>query len=345
MTDTKRLTIPAAEELLGLYFPVLDHGYVALVDYMGGDEAIDQAARTSYGAGTRKVTERRGLMRTLKRNRHSSPYEMVEIKLHCAMPIFVARQWVRHRMASLNEYSARYSVMPMLFYIPDADVLGKQSVNNKQGRGEPLEAEQFAAYLDSVHRANEAAEAEYALQITMGVARETARGVLPVSVYTQWYWKTDLHNMFHMLGLRCDPHAQLEFQSYANIIAGIVKRIAPNSFEAWVDYEFCGARFSRMEMNVLRKLLTHMNYFPSGDQKRPEPCALIHDGVGGGVSIDEMVEHYGMSKREIAELFAKLFDQKNRPVPSFELDLSLTKSPEFFADKWAAAVPKVDREK
>jgi len=206
-------------------------------------------------------------------------------------------------------------------------------VNNKQGRGEPLEAEQFAAYLDSVHRANEAAEAEYALQITMGVARETARGVLPVSVYTQWYWKTDLHNMFHMLGLRCDPHAQLEFQSYANIIAGISKCVAPDSFEAWVDYEFCGARFSRMEMDILRRLLR-------GSDKE-----LAHDDQCRKVDVVDMMGQYGLSKREVAELFAKFEWKEGDVYDQFELDLSSAKSPEFFAEKWAAAVPKVDREK
>jgi thymidylate synthase (FAD) len=329
--QTKRLTIPAAEELLGLYFPVLDHGYVALVDYMGGDAAIDQAARTSYGAGTRKVSERRGLLRTLKRNAHTSPYEMVELKFHCAMPIFVARQWVRHRTANLNEYSARYSVLPMLFYVPDQLVVGKQSVNNKQGRGAALDAEQFEQYLESVHLAYEAAQAEYEKQVRMGVARETARGVLPVTTYTQWYWKIDLHNLSHFLGLRCDAHAQLEIRVYADILAAMVKRLAPESFEAWVDYEFAGCRMSRMELGILRKLVL----------ANLEDASIIPNPHGPLIDVASMQSGFGLSKREVDEFLVKL----SRPtvVPSFDLDLAAAKSPEFFAEKWEKAVPTVDR--
>jgi len=335
--ETKRLTIPAAEELLGLYFPVLDHGYVSLVDYMGGDEAIDQAARTSYGAGTRKVSERRGLLRTLKRNAHTSPFEMVELKLHCAMPIFVARQWVRHRTASLNEYSARYSVLPMLFYVPDQQVVGKQSINNKQGRGVPLGQEDFSEYIESVHLAHGAAQAEYEKQVGMGVARETARGVLPVSTYTQWYWKIDLHNLMHFLGLRCDLHAQLEVRVYANLIAGMVKRLAPESFEAWVDYHFAGCRMSRMEMNVLRDMVVCEGRSVRGLH------SIVEDNTMQSMYVVEdntMQSMYGLSKREVDEFLKKLEPVE---VPNFDLDLSQAESPEFFAEKWAAAVPGVDR--
>jgi thymidylate synthase (FAD) len=327
--ETKRLTIPAAEELIGLYFPVLNHGYVSLIDYMGGDEAIDQAARTCYGAGTRKVNERRGLLRTLKRNMHTSPYEMVELKFHCAMPIFVARQWVRHRTASLNEYSARYSVMPMLFYVPEQDVVGFQSINNKQGRGQALEEEQFIKYIESVSHAHESAQKEYEKQVRMGVARETARGVLPVNTYTQWYWKIDLHNLMHYLGLRCDPHAQLEIRVFANAMAGMVKRLAPESFEAWVDYHFAGRRMSRMEMNVLHDLLM-WNHANGWLQQAGNKC----------IETEEMQSKYGLSKRETEEFLKKLDPIE---IPNFDLDLSKAKSPEFFAEKWAAAVPDIDR--
>jgi len=329
--ETKRLTIPAAEELLDRYFPVLDHGFIALKDYMGGDEGVDEAARTSYGAGTRKVNERRGLIRTLRRNMHTSPSEMCELKFHCSMPIFVARQWIRHRTASVNEYSARYSVMPMLFYVPDQSVVGTQSINNKQGRGSALNLEQFEAYLESVEAVYEAARIAYENQVAMGVARETARGVLPVTTYTQWYWKIDLHNLLHFLTLRCGPHAQLEIRVFADVMAGMVKRIAPLSFEAWLDYTFAGARMSRMEMEVLRSLLVM--------REDPEEGRWL-EGRKGFIGENRLIDTYGFSKTEVGELAEKL---RPRDVPSFKLDLSLAKDGEFFARQWEAAVPKVDR--
>jgi flavin-dependent thymidylate synthase len=268
---------------------------------------------------------------------------MVELKFHMAMPIFVARQMVRHRTASLNEYSARYSVMPMLFYVPDYSVVGKQSVNNKQGRGQALDEEQFDQYLESLERAHAAAQAEYEKQVAMGVARETARGVLPVSTYTQWYWKIDLRNMLHFLGLRCDPHAQLEIRVFANVMAGMVKRIAPETFEAWIDYEFCGAQLSRMEVQALRKLLTFVG---NPDGSPAEIRSLVFNDPRessprpAGVSVGALTTEYGMSKREVVEFFERLTP---KPIPSFDLDLSQARAPEFFAEKWAAAVPRGDR--
>lgn len=330
MHTTRRDTIPAAEELLNLYFPVLDHGFIALKDYMGGDEAIDEAARTSYGAGTRKVNERRGLIRTLRRNLHTSPFEMCELKFHCSMPIFVARQWIRHRTASVNEYSARYSVMPMLFYVPDRDVVGEQSINNKQGRGRPLDAEAFELYLASLEEAYEKARIEYEKQVALGVARETARGMLPVAGYTQWYWKIDLHNLLHFLGLRCDPHAQLEIRLFANVMAAMVKRIAPLSFEAWIDYFFAGTRMSRMEMEVLQMLLR-----PGAEN------AILWNSSAKTSRVDaEDMTRMGMSKTEIVEFAAKF---KPKEIPSFELDLSTARDGAYFAKKWEEAVPKIDR--
>ena len=329
--ETKRLTIPGAEELLDRYFPVLDHGFVALKDYMGGDEGIDEAARTSYGAGTRKVNERRGLIRTLRRNLHTSPSEMCELKFHCSMPIFVARQWIRHRTASVNEYSARYSVMPMLFYVPEHGVVGEQSINNKQGRGKALNQEQFEAYLESVEVAYKTASIAYENQVAMGVARETARGVLPVTTYTQWYWKIDLHNLLHFLTLRCDPHAQLEIRVFANVMAGMVKRIAPLSFEAWIDYTFAGARMSRMELDILRSLL-RVN-------ERNGVMASPSIFSGGGITTEGMLQ-MGLSQTEVLEFAEKL---REKPVPSFDLDLATAKDGAFFAKQWEEAVPKIDR--
>ncbi len=318
--ETKRLTIPAAEELLGLYFPVLDHGYVSLVDYMGGDASIDDAARTSYGAGTNRVHERRGLLRYLRRQMHTSPIEMVELKFHCAMPIFVARQWIRHRMASVNEYSARYSVMPMLFYTPDRSVVGEQSINNRQGRGEALNDDDFDEYTELIERAHSTSQQIYEKLISMGVARETARSVLPVDVYTQWYWKIDLHNLLHFLTLRADPHAQLEIRVYANILVGMVKRLVPHMFEAWVDYTFAGARFSRQEILAITSFMN-------------SPAPKSFD------SLESSACNYITNQRELDEFKMKLVPKE---VPNFDLDLSLAKTPEFFAQKWADAVPLVD---
>lgn len=327
--ETKRLTIPAAEEILDRYFPVLDHGFVALKDYMGGDEAIDEAARTSYGAGTRKVNERRGLIRTLRRNLHTSPFEMCELKFHCSMPIFVARDWVRHRTANINEYSGRYSVMPMMFYTPAQ--FRKQSKKNKQGGEAPMEAalaDESVSHLRQ-HRAQVAQDYEW--MVANDFARELARIDLPVSTYTQWYWKIDLHNLLHFLGLRCDERAQFELRVFADVMAAMVKRIAPLSFEAWVDYFFAGARMSRMEMDILRMLIN------VGENDMVKSAFGIFSG--GGITAEGMMQ-MGLSKTEVTEFVAKF---KKKDVPSFDLDLSLAKDGEFFSKQWADAVPKVDR--
>jgi thymidylate synthase (FAD) len=327
--ETKRLTIPAAEELLGKYFPCLDHGFVALVDYMGGDEAVDDAARTSYGAGTRKVHEREGLLRYLRRQRHTSPSEMVEVKLHCSMPIVVARQWIRHRTANVNEYSGRYSLMPMMFYTPPDDQYKKQSSKNRQGRGDVAEQ----SIIDEAKRRTEAlrrATAEhYEWMVEHEFARELARIDLPLSAYTQWYWKIDLHNLLHFAGLRSDLHAQWEVRVFSDVIVGMVKRLAPHTFQAWVDYDFAGARMSRMELNMLRDLLTWSEL-----HVQPDPgCEAIGTG--------KMQSHYKLSKREVEEFFKKL-DEK--PIPHFDLDLSQAKTGEYFQEMWESFVPKVDRE-
>jgi thymidylate synthase (FAD) len=208
---TKRPTVQAAEELLGLYFPVLDHGFVSLVDYMGGDGAIEQAARVAYGQGTRQTTQTRGLIRYLYRHAHTSPLEMTEVKLHCAMPIFVARQWIRHRTANVNEMSGRYSLMPMQFYTPPSAQLRPQSKTNKQGR----EAEAVDEGLRDIafqkwKEQRQDAVANYEWLTQNDFARELARIDLPLSTYTQWYWKIDLHNLLHFLTLRVDAHAQWE---------------------------------------------------------------------------------------------------------------------------------------
>ena len=255
--SSRRPVSPGAEEVLGLYFPVLDHGFVSLVDYMGTDECIERSARVSYGYGTRKASLTRGLIRYLRRHMHTTPSEMVELKFHCCMPMFVARQGIRHRTANVNEYSGRYSLMPMLFYMPSEEQLQTQSSENNQGRsGQPVSS---ATYEEAASRWREirrlSADA-YEWMTQQDLARELARIDLPLSTYTQWYWKIDLHNLLHFLKLRVDSHAQWEIQEYGRVMAGMLKRVAPLSYEAWIDYDVCGARVSRMELDALRKLVS-----------------------------------------------------------------------------------------
>jgi thymidylate synthase (FAD) len=253
--ETKRPTNPAAEEILGQYFPVLDHGFVALVDYMGTDESIERAARVSYGYGTRKSSQTRGLIRYLRRHRHTTPSEMVELKFHCAMPMFVARQWIRHRTANVNEYSGRYSLMPLLFYTPAAADFALQSKQNNQGRAGERRRRHCTAKASRAGNGCGATPRRRTAGCREDVARELARIDLPLSTYTQWYWKIDLHNLLHFLTLRVDPHAQYEIRAYAEVMAGMVRRVAPLSYEAWIDYDLGGAHFSRGELAALRALL------------------------------------------------------------------------------------------
>lgn len=238
---------------------VHDHGMVALVDVMPrfaprgktADFAIVQAARVSYGEGTKQVNEDRGLIRYLARHRHTTPYEMVEFKFHHVMPIFVARQWIRHRTANVNEYSARYSVVRDRFYHPTVDNIRKQSSTNRQGGTEPVDeltAQQFLQFLDK----SEALYAEYEQMLDRGITRELARIALPVSVYTEWYWKVDLHNLLHFLSLRMDSHAQQEIQDYAHAMFELVRPICPIACEAFVDYNFASMKLSRLEVEAIR---------------------------------------------------------------------------------------------
>ncbi len=238
---------------------VHDHGFVALLDAMPrlvaegqtADSAIVQAARVSYGVGTKKVSEDRGLIRYLLRHRHTTPFEMVEFKFHCAMPIFVARQWIRHRTANVNEYSGRYSVMPDRFYRPAAESVRKQSNVNRQGGDQPIDlatADEFLAYLDRA----EAVYSEYLALAEKGVARELARIALPQSLYTEWYWKCDLHNILRFLSLRMDAHAQAEIQDYARAMHALIEPIVPMTVEAFRDYEIESVRLTRLEVEALR---------------------------------------------------------------------------------------------
>ncbi len=244
-----------ADAILGKEFKCLDHGFIRLVDYMGTDASIVQAARVSYGKGTKSVSEDRNLIRYLMRHQHTSPFEMVEAKFHVRLPIFVARQWIRHRTANVNEYSMRYSESLGLYYVPRVEDIAEQSKDNKQGRGENLEEVLAIDLRERIRNQNEMSDIFYHELLDEGVARELARINSPVSTYTEWYWKNDLRNIFHFLKLRMDKHAQKEIRVYAFTMADIIKKIVPISYEAFEDYVLNAVTFSAIEMEALRRVL------------------------------------------------------------------------------------------
>ncbi len=251
-----RTTVEAAEALLDQEIPVLDKGFVRLVDYMGGDERIVSSARVSYGEGTKTVRQDRGLIHYLMRNWHTSPFEQVQLTFHTKMPVFVARQWVRHRTARLNEISGRYSVMKDEFYVPAPEHILPQSANNKQGRaGERYDAEVEAGLVERFRSEQALAYRAYGEMLDADVAREIARINLPLSLYTEWYWQIDLHNLFHFLRLRMDPHAQYEIRVYAEAMAQCAKAVAPLAYEAFEEHILGSIAFSRAESEALSLLL------------------------------------------------------------------------------------------
>jgi thymidylate synthase (FAD) len=256
---TLRAVSPGMEAQLYTAHPVLDHGFVRVIDYMGDDAAICQAARVSYGRGTKSVSNDEGLIRYLMRHWHSTPFEMCEVKLHVKLPVFVARQWIRHRTANVNEYSARYSILDREFYIPEAGALAAQSTVNNQGRGEALGPEEAARVLDwlkgDAMRAYDHYEAMISQDGQQGLARELARMNLPANVYTQWYWKVDLHNLFHFLRLRADAHAQMEIRVYAEAICALVRDWVPFAYAAFEDYRLGGQTLSGKAVAVLKRRL------------------------------------------------------------------------------------------
>ena len=257
--QTLRATVPGMEAHLYKAHPVLDHGFVRVIDYMGDDQAITQAARVSYGKGTKKVTNDEGLIRYLMRHWHSTPFEMCEIKLHVKLPVFVARQWIRHRTANVNEYSARYSILDREFYIPAPDALNAQSTVNNQGRGELLEGAEAERVLDLLKsdagRAYDHYEEMLSQDGQKGLARELARMNLPANIYTQWYWKVDLHNLFHFLRLRADPHAQYEIRVYAEAMCQIIADWVPMAYGAFEDYRLGGVQLSGIAIDCVRRML------------------------------------------------------------------------------------------
>ncbi len=250
-----RASVPAADREIGVRHPVLGHGFVTLVDYMGDDAAIVQAARVSYGRGTKTVRDDRGLVRYLLRHRHTTPFEMVEMKFLVRLPIFVARQWIRHRASSVNEYSARYSVVADEFEVPPAEEVRHQSTRNRQGRGEPLPGPVVERFRSDLERVSREAYEAYSRALEAGVARETARLLLPVAYYTQWYWKSNLWNLFHFLSLRLDPHAQEEIRLYAAEVATLGRLVAPIAFEAFDEFVRDGLSLGKREQLALRHLL------------------------------------------------------------------------------------------
>ena len=248
------IIVPEAEALLDVEIPCLDKGFVRLVDYMGGDARIVQAARVSYGEGTKTVREDKGLIDYLFRNAHSSPFEQVVLTFHMKLPIFVARQVIRHRTARLNEISGRYSVMKDEFYVPSLDRIQKQATNNKQGSSEQLPEAVAQSVVDAMVNEQAFAYGQYEGYLTHDVARELARVNLPLSLYTEWYWQCDLRNLFHFLGLRLDWHAQYEVRVYAEALAQCAKAVAPMAYAAFEEHQKDGARFSASELDVIQSM-------------------------------------------------------------------------------------------
>lgn len=257
-------------DIVGKQIDCLDKGFIKVVDTMGDDSAVVQAARTSYGEGTKTVNEDRGLIRYLMRHWHTTPFEMCEIKLHCKIPLFVARQWVRHRTANINEMSARYSILPNEFYIPDINQMKPQSMNNAQGRNESVDTSTDPEILEAqaailAHSDDSYQTYEYLLgdgkETGVGLARELSRMVLPVNIYTEWYWKIDVHNLMHFMRLRCDPHAQYEVRVYADAMLALFVDWMPVTHEAFVDYRLEAVTLSRMEFAAIKNLLSEGGYY------------------------------------------------------------------------------------
>ncbi len=267
VSETRRAINPGAEKWLGVKIPALDHGFIYLVDYMGNDQSVEQAARVSYGAGTRSINETIGLIRYLRRNHHTTPFEMAEMKFHMKLPLVIAAQIVRHRTANINQLSARYSILDSEFYIPDPEVIGVQSSANRQGRGKEVDIETAQKFREALIHFTTKSYQNYEFFLNDDgtgkpvdseremIARELARMGLPQDIYTQWYWKCDLHNIFHFLGLRMESHAQWEVRQYGNAMGKIVADSFPISWGAFKDYEFEATSITKPEQDVLKSLL------------------------------------------------------------------------------------------
>lgn len=292
--------VPAAEEILDQEFPVLDKGFVRLVDYLGGDQRIVQSARVSYGAGTKTYRQDKGLINYLLRNEHTSPFEQVIFTFHTKMPVFVARQWVRHRTARLNEISGRYSVMKDQFYVPAGDAVAPQSTDNKQGRsGDAFAPEEAQAIQAELETQQTDAYQGYEALLERNVARELARINLPLSMYTEWYWQIDLHNLLHFLKLRMDAHAQYEIRAYAEAMFEIAQRVCPIATEAFDEHVRGGMSFSKSEFSVLRELLGAGENGEAGDVESLE------------ARVRAAGERYGVEGRALDRLVGKVRDGRS----------------------------------
>lgn len=297
----------AAERLIDKYFPVLDHGFVALKDYMGNDETVEEAARCSYGGGTRAVSDTRHLIRYLDRHHHMTPFEMCEAKFHIGMPIFCMRQWIRHRMANVNEYSGRYSIMPLLFYTPERENTCKQSSNNKQGRELVLAEDEYGYFLNDMAIAQKNHSDTYNRWLNeYDMARELARIDLPLNTYTYFYWKSDLRNIFNLMYLRSDPHAQWEIQQFSDVICGTIQECFPICFEAFQDYQQTAVTFTQVELSAIEIRYTK-----------------------GILGTNSFLKNNGYLKREIEEFWEKLKPKEKR---DFKLDISKAQTPEYFME-------------
>jgi len=293
---TKRVIASELEKILYEAISVLDHGFVRVVDYMGDDSSVVQAARVSYGKGTKKVSTDSGLIKYLMRHRHSTPFEMCEIKYHVKLPIFVARQWIRHRTANVNEYSARYSILDKEFYLPSKENLASQSTNNRQGRGELINGKQADYILDILKKDAEHTYANYELMLNekfdgdtinknnKGLARELARMNLTLNTYTQWYWKTDLLNLMNFLRLRADSHAQYEIRVYADIMLDTVKKWVPITYDAFMDYRVGGTEVSAKGKIIIQKLI-------KGEEVNPDSSGLSKR------EWNELMESFGFKEK------------------------------------------------
>ena len=292
---TKRVTSPELEKILYEAMPVLDHGFVRVVDYMGDDTSIVQSARVSYGKGTKKISTDSGLIKYLMRHRHSTPFEMCEIKYHIKLPIFIARQWIRHRTANVNEYSARYSIMDKEFYVPSKENLAAQSTNNRQGRGDLINGTQADNILKILKEdaernyqhyeemLNEKYDGSIIDENKKGLARELARMNLTLNSYTQWYWKTDLLNLLNFLSLRADSHAQYEIREYADVMMNTVKKWVPISYDAFVDYRVGGMELSAKGKIVIQKMI------------KGEKCDINSSGLSKR-EWNELMESFGFKQ-------------------------------------------------
>ncbi len=287
---TKRNTVAALEKILYEQLPVLDHGFIRVIDYMGDDSSIVQAARVSYGKGTKKVSEDKGLISYLMRHNHTTPFEMCEIKLHVKLPIFVARQWIRHRTANVNEYSARYSVLPKEFYIPSPEHIATQSQDNNQGRSDKAISKKKA--LEIIKKLEKISLESYDYYLSMlggnketdklNIARELARVHLPINFYTEWYWKIDLHNLLHFLALRADDHAQYEIRVYAEVILNkIVKPWVPWVYEAFMNYRFNSVKISYNALDIIKKMIAGENITQENSKISKREWRELNDALGG----------------------------------------------------------------